>query len=46
MTVTDRAGHRSNKVSGFFVTQDKVGQATEDRPMPQFELQSVEVGKK
>ena len=45
VTVTDRTGHRSNRVSGFFVTEDKAGESV-DGPMPQLELQGVEVGQK
>ena len=45
VTVTDRAGHRSNRVSGFFATEAKAGESV-DGPMPRLELQGVEVGQK
>ena len=45
VSVRDRAGHKSNTVSGFFVTEDKAGTADEpDGPAPQFQLQTVELG--
>jgi hypothetical protein len=45
VAVRDRAGNKSNTVNGFFVTEDKAGEAdAADAPAPQFQLQSVEFG--